>query len=271
MPHGAPPPPHGQHPPPPHGAPDDDELSAAVEHMRVGCLELRVWLSASSDHGQLAGKKLDLAEEHLQELRAHEDEEALNAALTAPEPGTDSHREERLARARANKMRGSGGSEGSVDWKQRCEAAEQALSEAQAEIARLRTLLAPVQRDTAPPPPLAAMRAASRETMQLIEGLEAEGKFVEAAELLAEKLEALKRAQDDPGALPHPLPLERILAVSLGAPRHARLTLAASLAHAEQSKDETGEPGKKKLSTSFPPDGTVNELRRQWSDAETAT
>ena len=227
---------------------DAGELAEAVDHMRVGCLELRVWLSASSDHGQLAGKKLDLAEEHLQELMAQEDE-----VLAEPEPGTaESLREDRLARARAGKKRESGGGESGVDWKQRCEAAEQALGEAQADLMRMRTLLAPVQRDTAPPPPLAAMRTASRETMQMIEGLEAEGKFVEAAELLAEKLEALKRVQDGTGAWPpHTYPRRH----SCPRPRAAHNLLLRQAEPFEGTKQKG----------SLPPDGIVQDLRRQWS------
>ena len=257
--HGAPPPP-GHHPPPPHGLPDDDdELSAAVEHMRVSCLEVRVRLGASSDHGEMAGKKLDLADEQLHELRAHEDEEA-----RAPGPGKEPLREERLARARANKKRETGESEGGSDWKQRCEAAEQALGKAQAEITRLQAVLVPVYRDTAPPPPpLARMRTASRETMQLIEGLEAEGKFVEAAELLAEQLEALKRVQDGAGASPPPLTLETFLSQPLhssGARSHATpLRLAEA---------DPGDRFQQKGSTSFPPDGIVQNRRRQWSDTD---
>ena len=267
MPHSAPPPP-GHNPPPPHGLPDDDdELSAAVEHMRVSCLEVRVWLSASSDHGQMAGKKLDLADEQLHELRAHEGEEAATATvamLATDHSGTESLREERLARARANKRRGPGDGDGGGDWRQRCEAAEQALGEAQAEITRLQAVLVPVYRDTAPPPPpLARMRTASRETMQLIEGLEAEGKFVEAAELLAEQLEALKRVQDGAGASPPPLTLETFLSQPLhssGARSHATpLRLAEA---------DPGDRFQQKGSTSFPPDGIVQNRRRQWSDTD---
>ena len=53
------------------GEDDDDQgLMATIEELRVGCLELRVWLRTAQDHGGVAVKKLGDATTHLDALEA---------------------------------------------------------------------------------------------------------------------------------------------------------------------------------------------------------
>ena len=97
---------------------------ATIEELRVGCLELRVWLRTAQDHGGVAVKKLADATAQLEALKAMEEQLADGggdggaawSTRTSSQEGTDSERDA---------------------LRQRAEDAELALVRAEAEIARL--------------------------------------------------------------------------------------------------------------------------------------
>jgi len=95
---------------------------ATIEELRVGCLELRVWLRTAQDHGGVAVKKLADATAQLEALKAMEEQladgggdggAAWSTRTSSSQEGTDSA------------------------LRQRAEDAELALVRAEAEIARL--------------------------------------------------------------------------------------------------------------------------------------
>ena len=97
---------------------------ATIEELRVGCLELRVWLRTAADHGDVAVKKLGDASTQLDALKAIEDQPAdehslgsgggvrFSCAGAGAAPPTDTEaqalRSERVARARAVRTSVSG-------------------------------------------------------------------------------------------------------------------------------------------------------------------
>ena len=96
---------------------------ATIEELRVGCLELRVWLRTAQDHGCVAVKKLADATAQLDALKAMEEQladvgsaSAWSTRTSSSQEGTDSERDA---------------------LRQRAEDAELALVRAEAEIARL--------------------------------------------------------------------------------------------------------------------------------------
>ena len=98
---------------------------ATIEELRVGCLELRVWLRTAQDHGGVAVKKLADATAQLEALKAMEEQladgggdggAAWSTRTSSSQEGTDSERDA---------------------LRQRAEDAELALVRAEAEIARL--------------------------------------------------------------------------------------------------------------------------------------
>ena len=80
---------------------------ATIEELRVGCLELRVWLRTAQDHGGVAVKKLGEATTQLDALKAMEgqlaDEYSLggNGGLAVGAEGVLLSRASALERARA--------------------------------------------------------------------------------------------------------------------------------------------------------------------------
>ena len=121
---GAPPPPDAPPPPAGEGGDNNHGLMATIEELRVGCLELRVWLRTAQDHGGVAVKKLADATAQLEALKAMEEQLADGggdggaawSTRTSSQEGTDSERDA---------------------LRQRAEDAELALVRAEAEIARL--------------------------------------------------------------------------------------------------------------------------------------
>ena len=97
---------------------------ATIEELRVGCLELRVWLRTAQDHGGVAVKKLGDATAQLGALKAMEQQLADGGSASAPAP-------------RASSSQEGTDSERASELRQRAEDAELALVRAEAEIARL--------------------------------------------------------------------------------------------------------------------------------------
>lgn len=95
---------------------------ATIEELRVGCLELRVWLRTAQDHGGVAVKKLGDATAQLDALKAMEEQLADGGSASAPAPRASSSQE---------------GTDSERALRQRAEDAELALVRAEAEIERL--------------------------------------------------------------------------------------------------------------------------------------
>ena len=180
------PPPPGAPPPPAGEGGDDHGLMATIEELRVGCLELRVWLRTAQDHGGVAVKKLGDATAQLDALKAMEQQLADEGSASAPAP-------------RASSSQEGTDSEQASELRQRAEDAELALVRAEAEIARLTRVSRHLstggastesdteggeEEDSGQPstpggtPIERRMRAASLHTIVTVEALEAEGKQI---------------------------------------------------------------------------------------------
>ena len=117
------------------------ELMKTVEEVRVGCLELRVWLQAAKEHGAVAAKKLGDISTQIDELKEIESEVAAEFGTSLSDE--QALRSERLDRARSQKQheRESGADERTRALEQERDALQKRAEDAEIALAQARALI----------------------------------------------------------------------------------------------------------------------------------